>query len=208
MKYGITSLVFLLGGLCFSADDSVEPSRTFYLEMAGAKHKLLLNQAVKIAGTHTNPTVILKASPIRTFPYGGISFNYPAHFSWEADLSGPQEKLWTLSGNSTTLMMFILPTTPTVDEYAQAMAHQFGVDTALIRDITRKLGAKTYGGKRLMVSMAGAFLAMEIFTLPAKTGSRIMVFQDTTLDGKALSPEAKEVFNILAASFKDTASAD
>jgi hypothetical protein len=197
------ALLFGISGVCSAADDSQQPPLKYTLVIDGQQHALVLEQPLQIQGSFKNPTIALEASSVRTFTYGGISFQYPAAFSWEAEIEAGNEKTWTLSGNDFTIMYFIQPQPNSADAYAQAMAKQFGKGTTRIGDTERTLGGRKYPGKLLFVKLAGTALTLEVYALPAKTGSRLLVLQDSPPDNQAVSNEGEKALAMLAKTFQD-----
>ena len=200
------AVIFLAGftGLCFAQDESREPSLKYTLEIDGKQHELVLDKPVVIRGAYNNPEVVLNASSTRQFTYGDVTFQYPASFSWEVDIGGNDEKTWTLSGNDFKIMYFILPDVLSVDAYALAMAKQFGKESTRISDTERMLGSQELKGKLLSVKLAGISLNLEVYALPAKSGSRLLVLQDSPPDERAISKEGEKALGLLSTSFKDT----
>jgi hypothetical protein len=78
--------VLCLSSLCFAADDTQEPPLKYTLEIDGQAHVVVLDKPVKIHGVYSNPNAVLRASSIRYFTYGDLSFQYPASFTWEAEI--------------------------------------------------------------------------------------------------------------------------
>jgi hypothetical protein len=197
-------LIFCIGSTCFAADESQEPPLKYTLEINGQGHELLLDKPVKLQGDYSNPKVVLRASSIRHFTYGDITFQYPASFAWEAEIEGHNERTWTLSGNDFTIMYFILPDVLSVEAYSQAMAKQLGEGSTRISDTARELGGQRHKGKLIFVKLAGTTLNIEVYSLPAKTGSRLLVLQDSPPDNRAISKEGEEALAMLSSSFKNT----
>ena len=163
-------LILCIGSTCFAADESQEPPLKYTLEINGQGHELVLDKPVKLQGEYSNPKVVLRASSIRHYTYGDITFQYPASFAWEAEIEGHNEKTWILSGNDFKIMYFILPDVLSVEAYSQAMAKQYGKGSTRISDTERELGGQRHNGKLLFVKLAGTTLSLEVYSLPAKTG--------------------------------------
>jgi hypothetical protein len=205
MKKAFLAIMFIaVGTFCFAMDEGQEPPLKFTMEINGQQHELVLDKAVTLAGDYKNPKVVLRASANRLFTYGDITFQYPSSFVWEAEIESKNERTWTLSGNDFKIMYFILPDTLSVEAYSQAMAKQFGKGSTRISDTERKLGGNRFKGKLLLVKLAGITLTMEVYSLPTKTGSRLLVFQDSPPDNRATSNEAEGALAMLSNSFRDT----
>ena len=202
------ALMILVGfsGLCFAEDESQEPPLKYILELNGQAHELVLDKSVVLQGDYKNPRVVLRASAIRHFTYGNVSFEYPASFGWEAEIEGHNERTWTLSGNDFTIMYFILPEALSADSYVQGLAKRFGKGSTRLGDTEREFGGRRHIGKLLLVKLAGTTLRLEVYSLTAKAGSRLLVFQDSPPDDRTISKEAEEALAMLSSSFMDKAS--
>jgi hypothetical protein len=186
------------------ADDSKEPSLQYTLEIAGKAQAITLDAPIKVEGSFTNPEVVLKAAPTRRFTYGGIQFDYPAGFGWEAEISGPEEKTWTLSGNDFTIMYFVLPDAQAIDEFAAAMAAQFENAVTKIEESERTLGGQKRKGKRMTVRLVGTSIYIEFYSFPSASGARLLVLQDSPDEEQAISPEAAKALQLMERSFVDS----
>lgn len=197
--------IFLVafGGVCLRADDRKEPPLKYTLEIDGRRHELLLDKPTRLHGTLNEPTVTLRASPVRHFTYGDVRFQYPASFGWEAEIESPDQKIWTLSGNDFKIMYFVQPVSLPTRDYVEAMAEQIVGRSVPVKDVERTLGGRTYEGSVVTVALAGTRLSIEAITLPTEVGSRLLVFQDSPPTDKPRSNEAEAAFRLLAKSFHD-----
>lgn len=185
--------------------DEKEPALKYTLEVNGEKHEIVLGEPIELKGTFSDPKAILTAAPTRTFNKDGFEFEYPSAYSWEAEITGDKEKIWTLSGNDFKIMCFVQPEALTARAYAAAMAAQFGESTKQ-RDVERTLGGTKTAGRRLDVTLAGAGLLMEVYVFPGKESCRVLVLQDCPDDGDEMSEEARAAGELLAKTFKCAAS--
>lgn len=204
MRSIITALTLIAcSQLAFAADEGQEPSVQYQLLVNGTPHTIELNRASTLSGMFNNPEVQLQASANRTFTYGGVSFDYPAYFSWEANISNPAKKSWTLSGNDFKIIYTLMPNNLSASDFAQSMATKFGKQNTRISDKDRTLGANRLKGKQLNVQISGVTIVLEIFTLPSKSGTRLLVLQDSPAK-TAYSKEAENALGLLNSSFVDT----
>ncbi len=194
-----------LVGICLAVDEGKEPPLICTLTIDGKTHELIPGTPLQLRGTYKNPTILLNTSPTRKFSCGGVEFLYPAAFGWEADITGPNDRSWTLSGNDFTIMYFVSSGALTAESQAEGMAEQFGKANTRISDTQRKLGERSFKGKQVLAKLVGATLTQEIYVLPAKKGSRLLVLQDSPPDDKPRSAEAKKVLAMLETTFKLTA---
>lgn len=193
-----------MAGACFAVDEGQEPSLKYTLTINGRAHECVPDTPLQLHGTYENPTIVLTTSPTRKFQYGGVEFLYPAAFGWEAEIEGPNDRTWTLSGNDFTIMYFVNPAALTSKSYAEAMVEQLGEDSTRLSDTERKLGGRTFKGKLLSCKLAGFDLHWEIYELPATTGGRLLVLQDSPPDGRARSVEGEKTLMMLGKTFKNT----
>ena len=207
-RTSILLLTVCVATVCFAADESREPSLSYTLTIDGRNHHITLDQPLLLEGNYKNPKLTLAASPLRRFPFGGVEFHYPATFSWEAEIVSAKDKQWVLSGNDFKIMYFVLADNVTLDSYVDAMVRQFGKEKTRISDTERVLGRQKYTGKLLLVKLAGTGINLEVFTLPSKEGSRLLVLQDSPPDNKSLSEEGDMTLRILTETFRDTMTPD
>ena len=185
-------------------DVSQEPPLQYTLEIDGKSHPVTLEKPLQIQGTLENPTITLSASSTREFPYGDIRFQYPSYFTWEAEIEGPRNAVWTLSGNDFKIMYFLESEDITIKEYLDAFVEQFGKENCQVSKNKRKLGTTTYPGEKILIDLSGIELTMEVYLIPSKTGSRLLVLQDSPAEGDPLSGEAAGTLKLMGQTFVDT----
>jgi hypothetical protein len=204
VRTSILLLSVCVATVCFAVDESQEPPLSYTLTIDGRNYQITLDQPLLLEGNYKNPKLTLAASPLRRFPFGGVEFHYPAKFSWEAEIESAKFKQWILSGNDFKIMYFVQSDIVTLDSYVDAMVRQFGKEKTRISNTERVLGRQLYTGKLLFVKIAGTSINFEIFTLPSKEGSRLLVLQDSPPDNRALSVEGDMTLKMLTETFKDT----
>ncbi|MDB4638161.1 MAG: hypothetical protein P8M30_07110 [Planctomycetaceae bacterium] len=120
-------ILFLsLVSTCLAVDETQEPPLKYKLEINGQPHELTLGQTKNLEGEYQNPRVTLSASPTRQFTYGNVSFQYPAYYVWKAQVEGPSEKRWVLSGKDYKFMYMTIPYSITNKQFALGVSEQFG----------------------------------------------------------------------------------
>lgn len=195
--------------LALAGDDSQEPPLAYTLTIDGKAHALTQDAPTQLPGTFRDPTVVLTAASTRRFAYGGVAFEYPASFNWEAEIEGPQTKTWTLSGNDFNILYLVLPQKISSEDYAQAMAEQLGAKDSRITPSSRQLGDSRVNGNKLAVTIADTLQTIEIYILPLKPrGARVLMLQDTPPSRNGQSQEATDALALLARSFSDTSNRD
>ncbi|MDM7861258.1 hypothetical protein QTP81_11695 [Alteromonas sp. ASW11-36] len=194
---------FLFSGFCLAIDESQEPPLEYILEIDGHSQALQLGETVSISGSYDNPKVKLNASATRAFSYGSVYFEYPASFVWKADIDGINDRSWVLSGNDCKISYYILPDEITIEEFAKAVAAEFGEGATRITDIQRSLGENNYKGKLLFVKIADVNINLEMYSLQTGDISRLLVFQDSPSEHRAISQETENALKLIAESFVD-----
>lgn len=209
----LTVLVFIIahtlavagGGVAAQPDEAKEPPIQYTLSVGDKSIKLTEGQDVRLEGSFTNPQVSLRAEPYREFSAQGIKFQYPRGFTFEADLSDPASKSWTLSGTSCTLMLFVMNEKITAEEFSQVMIRQFGQQNCRVADPKAELtlGKEKLTGIGLRIKVATTQLSQDIYLISSQPGlSRMMIVQDSLDDQGNPSPDRKTTLEVLAKSFE------
>ncbi len=201
-KFVIAILSCLLAPVFSTADETKEPPLKLTLFVNGKPFPVEFGREQKLAGEFKNPTIVLRAAATRRFSYGGISFEYPANFTWEADIEGKDYRCWTISGNDSKIMYFVLRSEFTPELYATSMVKQFGAKNTTIRPVSRKLGKTSLKGKRVAAIIAETEIVQDAFTIPAPANQwRLLVLQDIAPERTPKLEEPKRVLDLLSKSF-------
>lgn len=192
----------LTAAMAPAADESVEPPLELTIVVNGQEQPISFNQPVTIKGDYKNPSITIKPAPTRHFPYGGIAFNYPVHFAFEAEIGQPNYKQWSLDGQNVVIMYFSMGIEFTPETYVAQMVRQFGEDKSVVTPTERRLGKHTLKGQRVRITVGdSAVIVQEGLALPAPAGtSRILVLQDTPAADGSTSAEMTEVLKLLGES--------
>ncbi|MEP4077884.1 hypothetical protein [Haloferula sp.] len=179
--------------------EDVEPPIGFSLQVGDAKIRLEPGKAKTLKGKFEDPSVKLVPDDFRIFSYGGVHFKYPSGFGFEADMTTPDVKLWTLDGNDSVIMLQYYVG---VELSAKEMADQLiGFYGAAAKGEPKKIGhrynGKEYSGFRVTAEIAGAVIFQDVLAIPTKDGSRILVIQDLPAAEKVSEKEAKLVSKFL-----------
>jgi hypothetical protein len=132
-----------------------------------------------------------------------VEFQYPAVFGWEAELDGPKDRVWTLTGNDLTIMYFVMGEELDSATFLMFMGQQLGDEDPDVEECQRTLGGTAYAGHRVGIDMGEISLYSEAFAFPSKEGTRLMVFQDSSDEGYFASDETKEAMELLSKTFID-----
>ena len=185
------------------ADQTGEPPQKMVLQIDGRQAEFVVGEKLKLTGAFSDPTIQVVSSPTRQFSYGGINFEYPANFVWDAETDGDAYRSWTMSGNECTIMYFTFANELTADVFAASLREQFGQANSTIESVSRRLGGLRLEGKRVVANIAGNRMAQDVLNVPAPTGkSRLLVLQDVPDEEGVGLEEAKRVHRLLSESFR------
>jgi hypothetical protein len=184
------------------ADERQEPPLKHILEIDGRPHELVLGEPLQVPGSYANPKVRITAAASRVFSYGGVEFKYPEFFTWEADIE-PGDKSWTLSGNDFKISFFAQDKKLALQDYVDALETKFKKPNVRVQGKSRLLGGTQYDGKLLVITLASVKVSIEVYALPTKQGSRLLMLQDSPPDDALESPEGATTLALLARTFKD-----
>jgi hypothetical protein len=197
------SFFLCISSVCFAADETKEPPREYFLQIDGKAYTLEPDKDYRIPGAYNNPTVKLKVGASRTFNCRGLTFQYPASFSWDPPAN--QETAWTLSGSDCKITVLVSNRPVTLEGYVNSMVMQFRKINAqpIVEDFSRRLGARVYRGKTLKVKQTAKF-RFEFYALPTLKGVRFLIIQDKVPPNKDMSSDAKKVIEMLTKTFRVT----
>ena len=204
MRRAVVLALALLCGLgCGNAtDETREPPLKYTLEVDGKAHVVEAGEEVQLKGTFTDPKVKLTPAETRLFTYGGVEFQYPAYFAWEADAEEDDYKNWTLSGNDFKILLFDAAGATSADEYAAGIVKRFGEANCRLTDVTLVLGGTKHDGKRIATRLAGSSFVQTVVRLPAKGRTKMLVLQDSPPDEKQSTKETDLALKLLRTTFK------
>ncbi len=190
-------------GASAQASDSVEPPLQYQLKLGDKTQSISEGVSATFEGSYTNPSATLEVAPERVFPYGGIRFNYPRHYTFEADFTSPEIKIWTVSGNNFKIMYFVSDQELTAEALLEGMAGQLGQSSSQVERSPASLpiSGQTLAGTRGTIQIAIQKLTNDAFTLPSQSGkSRVLLFQDALKDSGAASDESGPATALLSRS--------
>ena len=187
------------------ADETVEPPQRLTLQVNGKSVAMESGEEVKLSGTFQDPTIRVTASPTRQFAYGGISFDYPANFTWEADIEGSSYRSWIMSGHDCGIMYFAVEVELSPEDYAESMQEQFGRENTRVEPITQEFGTLKLQGKRVLAKVAGKYVAQDAFAIPGPPNQRrLLVLQGMPSEDEPDLEEPKRVLELLSKSLRLT----
>ena len=184
--------------------EQAEPPLLYQLKLGDTSVPIAEGVPATIEGSFTNPAATLEVATYRVFPHGGVEFRYPRHFTFEADFSAPDVKIWTLSGNSFKIMYFVTTEALTVDAFIEGLSGQAAPDQVSVDPdpIGLPLDGQSVAGKRVTLKLAGQSIVTDAYALPATGGSaRLLVLQDSPQAPGTPTGEALGASGLLTQSF-------
>jgi hypothetical protein len=195
-------------GAASRVDETVEPPMKFTLEVGDSRHVIEIGKPLSLETEEGKTVVVLRADDHRVFPYGGVRFRYPAHFSFEADLETPGAHIWSLDGTDVVLMVQRFPGRTDHEvcrrEVARATASQLGIRRPRTSETKRKLGGREVPGTRLDVAIGVTRLTMDFYSLVVGRATVLIVVQDGLGDDGGQTDEWESTLEMLADSFEVT----
>jgi hypothetical protein len=164
-----------------------EPPQIFYLEVDGKKVPIELDKPFPTESLKGSKSVILRVEPFRVFRYGGLTFQYPREYNFEADHSTPGLGLWTLSGNDCVIMVQRFEGNADPEEMRRLVVDQLAAKYEGAKkkqgETTLKLKDTILKGIRLEVEFAESTFHQDSYALPAgKNDSVVLMIQDSVQD--------------------------
>lgn len=202
------SIEFCLLGLCCAitaaADEATEPPLEYTVKVGEKTVTISEGTPVRLEGTFTNPSVTITPKPFRVFSVQGVKFNYPKAFVFEADLSDPDAKFWTLSGNDVKISYDVLAGPLTARELADEMIAEFGRNKVknVNQNAKLRLGKETLKGTSFVVEVVSTVFIMDVYHVQSEaTTSRFLVIQDTLNEKGERTKEGQETLKEIKKSF-------
>ena len=187
-------------------DETVEPSDNFKLVIDGRETRLVPEKPFEITIKGEKLQGLLQVEPLKTFNYGGISLQYPRHFTFEADLSDKDVSLWNLSGSNCVLMIQLYPAEMDHQIMARMLLPRFGEKNSTVSDCTLSLKGNETKGSKLTTTIGESSITQEIYSFRVKGGSMLLILQDTlNLDGRS-SEEGRKFRQLLSETLSFSAS--
>lgn len=166
----------------FAADETKEPTLDYTLKVGGKSYPVVEGKSFEIEAAGGKAQAVLEAADFRVFPYQNISFHYPRHMTFEADLSDETSVTWMLSGNDAILMVFSIAGDITAADMADSLKMQYGAKNTKTRNEKVSLGGTDYEALRLDVSLVGTTLCQKVLKLRSSDGRTLLLVLQDTLD--------------------------
>lgn len=180
----------------------MEPPLNYNLKIGNQTYSIAEGEEFEVERTEGKSKAVLVADKFRVFPYQGIRFKYPSSYSFEADISRPSDKNWTLSGNDCKIMVLKFAGEMTPKQFAESLKESFGEKNTKIRKSGLKLGGKEYQGATVDATIAGTTIRMEIAPMKAGDGwSKLFVVQDSLNEEREHSRDYLDCMKVLRKSF-------
>lgn len=186
-------------------DESLEPKDSYSLEIDGKNFPIFTDRQTELKLDKTNPQVKLTVAPFKIFNYGTMSLEYPRHFTFEAELSDKDVRLWNLSGNSTILML---------QKYKEEIDHvimgnmlqqRFGEQNASLSECEMTFMGSKKKGTRVFTTIGDSSIAQEVYSFKTEEGSILLILQDSinaqgkgSAEGTSFREQVSKTFKIPA----------
>ncbi len=191
----------LVSTIGLAEDESAEPSITYTLKINQETVSLTPGQSQEVKGAYVNPRITLDVAPSRRFPYAGLAFSYPAAYGFEADVSDPQSRIWTLDGNNVVIMVFAFAEEVTPESLARSTAESLGFENPEVKPVNITLGGEKLTGSAIRVVFGTEQISQQFIGLPTDAGvSRVLVLQDSPQDSGEPSDEFQSTLELLQSS--------
>lgn len=171
------------------------------MEVDGKSFPAAEGEELKLTGEFTNPTVRILVDPHREFSHGGLKFQYPRAYTFQANTKVAHFHSWTMSGNHFKIMYFQLAGDLTVEEYSDRMVKQFGSENCKLTPTTIELLGEKRAGIRLDVKVVHSDLTMDMYRFPSAGETQLLVFQDVPDESGKPSIEAQAALPVFQKSF-------
>ncbi len=186
--------------LAFAApDESLEPPLPHFLQIGEERYEFKLGEKLPVKGSFVDPVITVHAGDYRVFDYGGVRFEYPAKFGWEAEQDG-DTRTWTLSGNDFKILYFRMKVGFSAERYAEKIRERMPKSSPVV-PIERDFGGKRIVGAQVVAHFSEYAVRHEAFEIPVKDGAAMLVFQDADNGGKG-STEAAQTLPRMLSSFR------
>ena len=202
-RFALVPVLFCLASAWCGADETAEPPIVYTLEVDGQNVTLAPDTPLKLEGSFENPTLTLRVAQTRTLQADGITLNYPAYFTFEADTSDPEVKTWTASGNDVTLMLFSFSEKVAARALAESTAEALQSQDLKVESLKVRLGDSEREGVKATMTLADQTVIQQVLALPSSPrGSRLLVLQEVRGQGASEAAELGATLKVVAASLK------
>lgn len=173
----ILSLIFLLifqtAGYT-NTDQSVEPAEKYLLKINEKEFQIELNEYLVLSDSKIKLTI----EPNKKFNYGGVHFEYPRYFTFEAKLK-KHYKFWTLSGNDVKIMIHNYKVNTDHKAMANSLMDVFGKDKCRQVKCEMKVPNRTLHGTKIIITTNKLKFSQEVYSFKNSTGSMLLIIQDS-----------------------------
>ena len=185
-------------------NEAVEPPAIYSLELNEQKRQVRDGESLEFKGEFKDPKVKVMVEPYKEFQYGGIYLKYPQNFSFEADLSDENVKMWNLSGTNGILMIQKYSLEMDHKTMASLLVPRYGEENASVEPCQIVIDGKEVPGSRVVASFGGNSISQEVYSFKLDQGSLLLILQDNidpkgkqTVEGLALKDSIGKTFKIV-----------
>lgn len=178
-------------------DQSVEPADKYILKINEQEFPIELNKYLNLPDSK----IILTVDQNKKFNYGGIHFEYPRYYAFEADLK-EYYKCWTLSGNDTKIIIQKYKIVIDHKSMAKTLMDAWGKANCRHLNCEMKVPNKTLHGTKVIITMKTTKITQEIYSFKNSTGSMMLIIQDNISDSGSNSAEYATLTKIFDKRFR------
>lgn len=205
--YRILVVLLFMGNVCVinalaeTTDESAEPQAHYELLINGEAHTIFPDKPITLEQSLEKPVVELRIMPFREFAYSSVSFKYPQYFAFDAELSDPSVKLWTLTGRETVIMVQKFSEPMNHSTMAAMIQPNYGDEISRIFPGEIELMNEKFEGSVIAAAFGGMALTQEIFSFDTDDGPVLIVIQNKVDQKGAKGQEGEEIRKLLKETF-------
>lgn len=194
-----------LGAAILPTDDEAkEPALGVKLTLGDIQQDLDLGEAFELKIGEVTYQGKLEAAATRNFHRRGVSFDYPAGFSYDYDPT-PEVTIFSVEGPDTLVMLQVFPIEMDAAELAQivmdATAAELGELSVVSSEVEIILGGKKLKGTELKVSLVGTSFVQRGFGLALDGETAVLFVQGGLDESGKLETESSDAIELLTSTF-------
>jgi hypothetical protein len=156
----------------------------------------------KLRGSFRDPEISVEVAPWRRFDKAGLSFPYPSYFAYEADRTSPGVDIWTMTGNSTTIIVFHFDGVISADDLRASIVKELDARDVSVATASFDIGGAPHPAHDLHVALAGQPFTQRLVELPPLNGdSRFLLIQGSPSVAEDAPPEVRSVLERIGEDF-------
>jgi len=196
----VTMLAILLSG-SQAVSQLAEPPRLMELRVGGQAHRMVAGQKISLDLTGKTEVELVEL-PNRLFGHGGVEFQYPEKFEFEADIDG-EIAAWHLDTEIAGLIFEEIPLEDflTAEAIATEIVRDFETEARYVpREI--RLGDTMVKGIEAIFTVEVTTFSYEVYPVASTGGHRFLVLQDLLDEDGENSRDYFELRKAITGSFR------